>query len=86
MNGSIIICMAQVFTLGKMVECTKAIISTIKNMASVFTHGQMVDNIMECGKKANNTVKENIYYHLVFREEVNGKMATESDGLMQLLI
>lgn len=85
-SGLIIICMAKEYTVGKTEGCMRASISMIKNMASVFTLGQMGDNIMECGKRASNMVKENTYCHLVSREEGNGKMEIESDGLMQLLI
>ena len=59
-------------------------IKMIRSTALVFTHGQTVDNITGCGKRASSTGKENIYCHLESRDEENGRMAIESGGLTQL--
>jgi len=69
--------------VGETVECMKENIMMTKSMALEFTLGQMDDSITECGKTANSMEKENIYYHQVFKDEENGKMDIENDGLMQ---
>ena len=85
-SGSTIICTVRGCTVGETAECMRESIMMIRSTASVFTPGQTVDNTTECGKRANSTVKENIYCHLGFREEVSGRMVIESGGLTQLPI
>ena len=85
-SGSIIICMGRVCTAGETVECTKESIWTIKSMVLVYIHGQMVGSITGCGKTVSSTEKENTYCHRECRDEANGRMVTESGGLIRLLM
>ena len=78
--GRIIICMARVFTLGRMAECTRVNTSMTRSTVSECTLGLMDDSTTACGRTESSMEKVSIFYHQAFREEENGKMAIERDG------
>jgi len=80
-NGKIIICMAKVFTPGKMAVCTKETMKMTANTAMEYTHGTMVNNMKAGGKMENSTEKESIGKMDVIEEE-SGKMERELSGSM----
>ena len=54
-NGSTIIWMESVFTLGKTVESMRVSTKTTRSTASEFTFGQMAESIEETGQEVNST-------------------------------
>lgn len=81
-NGKTTTCMGKVFTHGKMVGSTKEITSMIGSMDLDLIHGKMEGSTLVSGLMASNTVKEPTGKPMVRKEEAFGKMARESDGLM----
>lgn len=61
-------------------ENTMGIMKKIKSMVLVLLFGQMVENTLEVGQKANNMGKENISWRMEKRRWENGWMAREQSG------
>lgn len=80
-NGKIIICMEKVFTLGRMVENMKEIITWIKNMDLVYIDGQMEEYTRVHGLMGNSMAKEFINCLINKLKKEYGKMAKELNGL-----
>jgi len=54
------------------------------NMATVFSNGQMVENIKEIGRMENSMAKESTLDLMDKREKENGKKERESSGLKRM--
>ena len=78
--GSIIICTVTELTLGRMVEATKATMSTTKSKDLGSTPGQMGANTTVCGRMASNTAKESTSYLQGCSEEAFGAKAIVRSG------
>lgn len=78
--GSIIWCMAEECTLGKMEENMKDSIIWIRNKDLEYFLGLTVKNILVSGRMVSNTEGENLLVREVMKRQDFGKMVKELDG------
>lgn len=87
-NGVTTICTVMEYINGETVENTKVISPPNSKVITIwirstdmeYIHGQMADNMMECGRMVNNMVKEHIMMQQVKEEKAFGLTEKELNG------
>ena len=84
-NGKIIKCMDMDNSFGLKGKNILVFIKMIKKKDSVFIIGQMIDFLLDFGKKGNKMVLVNIL-KMILLNMVFGKMGKEKNGLIMKMI